>query len=211
MELYFLPVLFMAGVVVVNTYRWWSDPRNHARRVLRRAKTTPIGGIKEGQWVKVSGIVEAIGPPLTATVSERRCVGFRVVVERLKRGYPVIFRREDCGAFSIADDTGIAVVEGPFVFGLDWENDWSTVSQEGLGSLEQAGVSTEGLFLRRRFAFREALLMPGDRVSIRGLVHFEPDPTEPAAGFRSPAFRAHLRGSEAEPVVVADAGSGVGR
>jgi hypothetical protein len=51
--------------------------------------------------------------------------------------------------------------------------------------------------------FREALLAPGDRVTVVGLVLFEPDPTQPAAGFRSPSIRARLCGSKDEPVVVA--------
>ena len=56
----------------------------------------------------------------------------------------------------------------------------------------------------RGFAFREALLKPGDRVSVLGLAFVEADPAAPAAGFRSPSLALIMRGSVSQPIVVTD-------
>jgi len=69
-------------------------------------------------------------------------------------------------------------------------------------------VPTLQLASYRGFAFREALLQPGDRVSVLGLAFLEPDPAAPAAGFRSAPLALRMRGSAAQPIVVTDVGDG---
>src|SRR4051812_43255686 len=135
MEPYLFAVLVAAGFFVVSGYRWLSEPRRRARRVLGQTRNVPIAEIKDGQVVKVTGVVEAIDPPITAAVSQRAWVGSGLVVPRIARGPPIVLRRGAWGPFWFRDDTGTAVVDGPFVFGLDWEDDWSIVSQGGRGSL----------------------------------------------------------------------------
>jgi hypothetical protein len=212
MEIVLLPVLILAGIALVKGVAWWVEPRSYARWALRRAKHTPIAGLKDGQRAKISGVVSAIAPTVASPIGGRACVGFRVEVKRLDRQVmPVVMERETCGVFSVSDDTGKVDVEGPLFLGLDFEQGWVIVPPDRRPYLEAAGVRTTGVFFSRRFAFREALIRPGDRVSVLGLATFEPDPGEPAAGFRSPAFRAHLVGSKAEPVIVADAQAAASR
>jgi len=206
---YLLPVALGLIFVLGLGYRGWPDARSRALSALRRAPNVAIAEIEDGRWAKITGVVSALGPPMTSPFSDQPCIGFRLLVESVKPGLaPGVLAQEECGAFSIEDDTGKVYVDGPCLFGLDAEADWAIVPPDRRryveDALAKAGLPIAGTLYGLGYAFREAVLKPGDRVSVLGLVSFEPDPTEPAAGFRSPSIRAHLRGSKEEPVVVAE-------
>jgi hypothetical protein len=179
------PVYALAVGVAVMAYALWAQPRRRARRLLRRAAGTPIGAIKHGDWAKVTGVVSALAPLLRSPVSEQDCIGFRVDVERAEDGRPAVLEPQACGAFSITDDTGAVDVEGPFLFGLDTEGEHT--------------------------AFRQALLKPGDRVTVVGQAFLEPDPRTNAIGVRSPPLALRMIGSTHQPIVIADADRRISR
>jgi hypothetical protein len=181
----FFPVYALAVAVVVMAYAVWAQPRRRARRLLRRAENTPIDEIKHGDWAKVTGIVSSLAPLLRAPVDDQDCIGFRVDVERAEGPRFATFERQACGAFSIADQTGTVDVEGPFLFGLDTEGEHA--------------------------AFRQALLKPGDRVTIVGQAFLEPDPRTNAIGVRSPPLALRMIGSKHQPIVIADADRRISR
>jgi hypothetical protein len=199
------PILLAVGLVVAVGIEWSLRPRTRAWRALRRTKNIPIAAIKDGAPARITGTVSAIGKMMTAPIGEKTCIGFRLEIQRIdRRGTPIVLRREDCRAFAIIDQSGEATIDGPFLFGLDWENGWSVLQQQWYEVLESAGVLTEGMFFRRRFAYRLALLEPGDPVTACGVAYLEADPTQPAADTRSPALRPILRGTKRELVAVAD-------
>jgi hypothetical protein len=182
-----------------------------ARRVLAPLANTPIAEIKNGEWAKVTGVVSMRAPLLASPIAEQECIGFRLDVERVDGGDPTVFERQACGAFTISDDTGQLHVDGPFLLGLESRGDWSTMRQRLLALLDAAGVPTLQLASYRGFAFREALLQPGDRVSVFRLAFLEPDSAAPAAGFRSPPLVLRMRGSVSRLIVVTDLGEDAGR
>lgn len=185
---------------------WSLRRRTRAWRALRRAPHLLIAHVQNGASARITGTVSAIANERTSPVEGTPCVGFRLEIARREgRGQTIVMRREECDPFAIGDETGKATVEGLVLFALDWERDWSELPESGYALLEAAGVITEGIFFRRRFIYREALLEPGDRVSACGLAFLEPDPTQPAVDMREPALRPHLRGSRQERVAVVDA------
>jgi len=197
------PLFALAAAIVILGYAWWSQPPRRARRALRGKAQAAIGEIKHGDWVKITGVVDALDPLLTSPIREESCIGFRLDVERVDGSAAVTFRREACGAFAIVDATGMVRVEGPFLLGLAAEGDLSTMRPRLLELLEAAGAPHLGLASYRGFAFREALLRPGDRVTVFGLTFLEPDPNEHAV--RSSPLVLRMRGSARQPVVVAAA------
>jgi|KBSMisStandDraft_5_1062788.scaffolds.fasta_scaffold223277_2 hypothetical protein len=194
------PFIYAAVFLTLALIAKSFQPRLGVRRALARAPNVAIADIKDGAWVKVSGLVGVVGPQMMSPISGQECVGFWVEVVRSQSRE---LNRETCSVFSITDDTGIAYVDGPFMLVLDVEDGWSVVPKERYGVLEEAGVQLDAQFFNR-FTFREGLLQSGDRVSVLGCAFLEPDPARPAEGFRSPAMVRHLRGSEGKPVVVGD-------
>jgi len=205
MESFLMAAIVVAGLAVAVGLIRSMQPENHARWALGRAKNTPIAELKHGEWARVTGVVSAIAPITTSPVGDHGCVGFRLEVTRTNRRlFAVVMRREACEAFSISDETGKAHVDGPFFLGIDF-GPVMTLPPHRLKVIEQAGVPVSGILLQPQFGYQEALLRPGDRVSVFGLVFLEPDPTVPAAGLRSPPLIARLHGSKGQRIIVAHA------
>jgi hypothetical protein len=205
-----MTAIVVGAVIAIQTAVWWAQPRTRGRRLLRKARNVPIAEIKDGEWVKVTGVAHAIGPIETSLVGRREFIGFHVQVQRLggRSAGVVVLERESCPAFTITDETGTVVVDGPFLFAIDWDV-WSTATAAHLRILKESGV--HGRTFWHRFAYREGLIQPGDVITVLGLATFEPDPTQPPADLRSPALKIHLRGSGNRRVILADASGRVSR
>jgi len=197
------PLFALAAAILILGHAWWSHPQRRARRALRGKPLAAITAIRHGDWVKITGNVVPLEPLLISPIREQECIGFRLDVERVDGDAPVTFKRQACSAFAISDDTGMVRIEGPFLLGIAAAGDFSTMRPRLLELLEAAGAPHLELASYRGFAFREALLRPGDQVTVFGLTFLEPDPTEHAV--RSSPLVLRMRGSAAQPVVVAAA------
>lgn len=195
-----LVVAGLAGINAYLLYRKSREPRERARRGFARSKRTAIGKIKDGQWVKVTGTVGAIGPTMTSPISRRECIGFWSEVDSVDQNSVVTTKDGRCGAFSVADDTGQVIVEGPFFLTMKIEQEELAAPAAPVQLLERISLKMEGAG-----RVREALLQPGDRVSVFGLVFLEPDPAVPSAGFRSPQLVRHMRGLDRVPIILGPA------
>jgi hypothetical protein len=73
--------------------------------------------------------------------------------------------------------------------------------------LGQVGAALTGPFGGdKQFRFREAILRPGDRVAVCGRATVGVSVEGARDQLRGPPLHRALRGSQAEPVVIADAG-----
>lgn len=120
-----------------------------------------------------------------------------------------IFKSADCGAFLVTDDSGTAAVEGPIAIALDpadaaWTNlPGGVLITPAHKLLHDVAVARVGDDLAGRYIrCQEALLRPGDRVSVFGLASMEVDPAGRAT-LRDPPMLHHITGSEDAPVIVA--------
>ena len=111
--------------------------------------------------------------------------------------------RSGCARFAIADDTGTAFVEGPFLVGLDLDGEWSVPVTDfsRLNPLDEYRTRMSGAWA---YVYREGRLKPGDRVSVVGRASLEVDPAGARTGMRSPPVIVSLRGSTDDPVIVVD-------
>ena len=202
----------MAGAYVLFMSR--PDASVAARRLARRTRNVAIAAVKQGERVKVTGVVTALDPPINSPIDGVSCIGFRVVaVAHLSQGgarQPPTSRpgqtaeKASCVRFAIADETGTARVEGPFTVGIDLEGEWSIpiTSFDQLRRAEMPDFSLTGAWA---FSYREGLLQPGDRVSLVGRAFIEPDPAAGSLPGRTPPTIVALRGSADEPIVLVDA------
>jgi len=196
-------VVLLVGMAIYGVVRWWNDPRRRARELLGYEENIPIGSVRDGQWVKVTG--SPAGPVVRSPVGGVACIGFRLQVVRVaNQSWSTILDQEFCPPFTITDDTGTAEVDGPFQFAIVWADDeYSRVKKDGLETLQQFGVDTRRNWLTGpEFRYREAWLQPGVRVTVFGRASVETDPIERPRELRSPA-KIHLRGSGNQPVIVA--------
>jgi len=185
----------------------WMDPRRRARRAMERVSDTPIRELADGDWARVTGTVAALDVLQQSPVTHRRCIGFRLVIETAVRndpsnGFTPLLTRESCQPFSLSDETGTALVEGPFLMGLDVDDSsWTDLPPALFKLLEEAGKPTTPA----HFRFREAWLLPGDRVTVAGAVSVGVHPAGEPRGFREPPVMRRIVGTDRAPVVLRDA------
>ena len=209
------PVLEIVGVgaaLTVYAFRWWFEPRRRARRALAAAREVALADVRNGDRPRVTGVAKARERALTSPVGRRPCIGFQLIVEERAPGdndWRVALERSACTPFGLRDGSGEALIEGPFLLGLDPDDRgdiWANLPPSLFALLEEAGVPLTGMFGRdKAFRFREALLQPGDRITVLGRVFVEPEPSGQRDGFRAPPMRCAFKGGPREPVVVSDA------
>src|SRR5580704_11385282 len=199
--------MIVAGYVIGR----WADPRRRARRALDKVGSSSIRELQEGERAHVAGIVGARGATMVSPVGQHPCIGFRLLVQSLESGakedtWRSVLKRAACDPFWIKDETGEAVVDGPFFIGLDPDDAaWAGLPSALYSLLEEAKVPMTGMFGRdKQFRFSEAILKAGDRIAVLGRAFYESDPTGASAVLRAPAMSWHLKGSAKEPVILAD-------
>ena len=179
-----------------------------ARRALKRAPRMAMGAVKNGDWACVSGRARPRAPLKKSPLSQRDCIGFRVMVERFDVGsavWQLIIDLEDFVTFSLADGTGEAVVHAPFVVMLDPHDERGDDLPPAFFDLlererwRRTGPSG-GEYL---FRYTETLLLPDDDIVALGRATIEIDPAGRARSHREPPVMCHLRGGEI-PVVIAE-------
>lgn len=185
----------------------WLDPRKRVRRAVEGVRDTPIRDLVDGASARVTGTVAPLHALQPSPVDQRPCIAFRLVVETAIRGDPSngfghVLTRENCHSFSITDETGTAIVEGPFMIGLDVDDSaWTDLPPTLFKVLEDAEVPSSLTDLR----FSEAFLLPGDRVTVLGAVSVEIHPTGERSGYREPPMRRLISGTGQTPVMLRDA------
>jgi hypothetical protein len=198
----------VAGVLVVSGYLYarWRNPRRRARRAVERLDRTPIARVGDGTRVRISGVAAAHHETTASLISGRPCLGYRLVIEISAPGtqdFVEAARGEECKSFVVEDEAGRAVVEGPFVFGLDVDDSaWTDLPPAVYQILEEGKVSLTGTQTVR---FTEARLMAGDRVEVVGRAAVAIDPAGRSPDHRHPPMLVRIAGSKEDPVMVADA------
>jgi hypothetical protein len=198
-----------AALAVTIGVREWRHPKRRARRMLARATEKPLGAIADGECVRVRGVALRCEPTIGAPFSGRRCMGFRATVEMLVEGdWKEVLVHEWCGPFTLAAEGVEALVDGPFVFGLEvdarTEGEHETAPAV-LEAMRRLGVDMAGALARpRRLRFREAVLEPNDPVWVLGRASVVADPDGRRESLRGEPVKRVISGSKREPVVLAD-------
>jgi hypothetical protein len=205
-----LQLISMGLPAVGYALAWWMEPTRRARRVLDQAAARRLGDLHDGECGRFKGGARRLHETLVSPVTGRRCLGYRYVIEeRVADSWNVVVWGGRCCPFELVDEDTEATVEGPFLFGLDFDDRgevWANLPPGVFRVLEEAHVSLSGPFGgEREFRFREAVLRPADPIMVLGRVSIDVDPAGRRESFRGPPVRRVIRGSAREPIVLADA------
>ena len=206
----------MLGVVAVGAgVARWMEPRRRALRKLARFPLRRIEELKDGEQARVVANVREGSGTYTSPVTDRACIGYRFVVEEKSGGgageqWRTVASETTCApSLTLVDGGSELSVEGPFLFGLDFDDageTWSNLPPGVFRVLEQVGASLAGPFGGdKQFRFREAILRAGDRIAVCGRATVEVSAQGAREQLRSPPLHRALQGNPSEPVVIADA------
>jgi hypothetical protein len=115
--------IIAAGVALAGyAGAWWLQPKRRARRAVERARTKRLGEVQEGDRVGITGFARRLHRTLVSPVTGRSCIGYRFVIEERSESWNVAVERSSCLPFGLAAEGVEATVEGPFLFGLDFDD-----------------------------------------------------------------------------------------
>ena len=205
--------LYIALIVVNFALIALPPALERRRRRAARRGLTAIGAVKQGEKVRIMGSAVARGPLRTSPVLQRRCIGYRVVVECDEYGgFPrvhTVIEQEEFDSFVLADGTGQALLHGPFAIELKPVNHnqggRNDLPPAVLDLLEERGVRAPVRGDPRTFTYVETVLMPGDAIIAGGYATIEVDPGG-RSSHRDPPVICHLKGTDDARVVITRAG-----
>jgi hypothetical protein len=205
-----LQLVAMGLPAVGYALAWWMEPTRRARRALEQTSSRRLGDLHDGERGRIEGIARRLHEAVVSPVTGRRCIGYRFVIEeKVADSWNVVVRGGRCCPFELVSEDAEATVEGPFLFGLDFDDRgevWANLPPGVFRVLEEARVSLSGPFGgEREFRFREAALRSSDRIEVLGRVSIDVDPSGRRDSFRGPPVRRMIRGSAHEPITLADA------
>jgi hypothetical protein len=159
-----------------------------------------LGDVRAGERVRITGVARALDHLTSAPIGGQPCIAFRLLVEA--PAWRRVLERSDCVRFLLVDADSAVVVEGPFRLLLHTDYDWEFGHdvQRRLAELvatdsHEAGVRSQS------YRYFEALIRPGDRVTVEGFASAAIAAAGTRAGLRAPPMRYALRGAD-EPTVV---------
>jgi hypothetical protein len=205
--------LFLAGAMVVllvtGVARRPVQPKG-LLYFMRRVPRMAIADVGDGVKARLVGKVvatELLSSPLTGTP----CVFFQVVVHMTGRELPII--REQVGvSFAIVEDGARAVVdpdhaELSLVFaGKHSSGTFNQPTAAEKALLDKHKVRYQGLALDEQLWYHEAVIAPGETITVCGQGVRDADPQAVAGGlYRDPPpTLLSLRGSPAEPLLISN-------
>jgi hypothetical protein len=175
-------LLWMVGglAAVLGALHWRSDAAR-SRRVLRRARVTPIEALTDGKLACIVGTVELEGEPIESLVTRRSCVAYDTTVQFFKGENAALPSHVEVERrmvpFFVADTTGRVRIDG------------------GQAALCNAAIA-------RSDRFEERIIPAGARIRLVGGVTLEPVMAPGEVGFREGGWKATITGSRRYPLLI---------
>lgn len=191
-----LTTLIVAGAVALAAPPVVAALRRRTQwHAIKSAKAVAIASLPQGQLAKITGTIAPRGALLTSAINSKACIGYCVALETVTgdRPWQRVLSLMECGSFYVTDESGTALVEEPIVIVRPAGAAWETPPRS-------AWPRTKG----ERIRCQEMLLRPGDQVSVLGRATMEIDPAG-RGSYREPPMVPHMRGSDKDPVIVANA------
>lgn len=185
---------------------------NEWRRVRKALGDVPriaIAEVNSGRLARVVGVVHA-AETLVAPLSGERCVYYEVTVRPLDGSTRSIVHEQRGVPFVLADETGRALVDPAvsrafIVQELEESGTFDSSSPRQYELLARHGKASKRALSRQRIVYREAIIAPGETISVTGEGVREPDPDAPQSGYREPApTRLRMSGSAQVPLLMSD-------
>ena len=179
-----------ASIVAIAVHRTRLDSR------MRRAKRVAIAALREDQRARISGTVQQLDAFLTAPLTGRPCVGYRVEaryrIDATKRGRVTISKSNGV-PFLLADDTGSVVVEPAGAEVHMWPDVFAAADEFDAERIRAfLDRYPRQAMYRRRLYFYESVIVAGATIDVIGAGNREADPDGAAASYRSTPTRMRL-------------------
>ncbi len=166
------PILFatiavaLAASVLMGMFLRPSARRNRKWRSVSRREVCNVRG---GTLAKIVGRVLPFGEGLTAPISARSCVYYRIEISRVQTGAEIL-RDESNAAFLVADHTGRAMVRPPGHFAILRDVNMKSGPVTQGGPLIDAFLAMHGLEKSDSLRYMEVAIPVDETIAVIGQV-----------------------------------------
>jgi hypothetical protein len=193
----FIEALWTAvGMGAVSAIIWWrvGSARRGQLGALARVPRKEVSRVRDGETVRIVGVVESAQPPLEAPLSGRPCLAWTVVawLRGANQTNVTIDRAVD---LIVRDSSGTAFAGAPqAALVLDETSTYGRLEQPP-GQL--GGLISADAWERRdsQLRFEEGVVKAGDEVALIGKARWQPDPEGGGGNYREPPKRLVLDGA----------------
>lgn len=186
----------------------------HIQRRHHQLVATPIGELPAHQRGRIDGRVAARGKLLKAPLTGRPCIYYAIEVAQISHpSLPSLICEERIGVpFTLADPSGEASVDPSSAeLALVFDHIERPSPDDPMRTTHDAVLVRHGISSQEvgstRLQFSEAVIAPGDQLSVIGAGPREPDATPSCdSPYRASATtRLHVMGSERDPLSILQA------
>ncbi len=115
MEDVIIPILFITAIVIMIAVGYFFSDKQRILRELKKSRRKPISQIREKEYTKVIGKAKFVDEPLIAPLSGRKCVYYKVHVERKgDKSWHTVVEETRSQDFFIESNTELAIVKASF-------------------------------------------------------------------------------------------------
>jgi hypothetical protein len=205
MSMIALAALALVVVGAMAGAGWYFSEHQQRLRELEGVDVTRVADAKEGDVVRVVGVLRSAGHLLEAPLSHRSCAYYDVRVSELvshgkSSRWVERFREVEARPFLVEDESGRAWIDTKtFVCAIVRDANQSSgtfrdASEDMVRLLERHGMDATGfLGLNRAIKYDEGVLEPGERVTVLGRARWEDDPDGEAAHEHGGGYRVSAR------------------
>ena len=203
-------LLFLGAILVFN---YFFNTRNTILKQLKKTPSKSPNAIKENEYVFVKGKAKAIGEPLIAPLSGKKCLLYEIVVEEKRKSWVSIYNDTILQDFYI-DSHGEKVrvdTRLPRKFRrvfLDKDTSggssvWKKPNHKLTAYLKTKGTDSKNfLGIQRKLRYKEGILEIDENVAIKGIANWK-TLSQPIEGFNYSKI-VTLTGSKKQKLLITD-------
>lgn len=115
MEDIIIPILFIAAIVMMIVFGYFFSDKQRILRELKKSRRKQINQVRENEYAKVIGKAKYVDEPLIAPLSGRKCVYYKVHVERKgDKSWHTVVKETKAQDFFLETNTELAIVKANF-------------------------------------------------------------------------------------------------
>lgn len=190
-----IPILFIAAIVVMIILGYFFSDKQRILRELKKGRRKQISQIREKEYAKVIGKAKYVDEPLIAPLSGRKCVYYKVHVERKgDKNWHTVVKETKSQDFFIENNSEIAIVKASFETEKNKRVHLVQDHERNSGFLNDAShklnaylkqhhkSSTNLLGLNKTMRYKEGIIALDETIAVKGIAKWKAL-NEPVEGY----------------------------
>lgn len=213
---YLIPLLIGVSISIVIGLSYFYSDKNRILRELKKSRRKQISQVREKEYAKIIGKAKHVNEPLIAPLSGRKCVYYKVHIERKgNKSWHTVVEETKSQDFFLESNTELAIVKASFGTENNKRVHLVQDHERSSGFLNDAShklndylakhnkSSTNLLGLNKTMRYKEGIIALNETVAVKGIAKWKAL-NQPIDGY-SYSRVLTLEGSSEQKLLITDA------